>query len=79
MQWLSLLSAMLRLFNYVAQVVANKQMMDAGEAKLVSSIITSSLERIDAAKTIRTAGSDAPTDVVSMQDDVFDRSKQTGE
>ena len=72
MPWLSLLGGLLKLFNIVAQYAANKQMMDAGQAELVASIVSSSLERIALAKAIRSRGVDAPAPD-GMRDDIFDR------
>lgn len=53
--WLSLLAALLRLFNVFAEGAAKSGAMDAGQALLIADVIQSSLKRIELARALRRA------------------------
>lgn len=65
--WLSLLAALLKLFNVVADSAARSGVMDAGQAILVADVIQQSLKRIDAARQYRRDNPGGPgADIVRL-------------
>lgn len=47
MNWLGLLRAVLALANYLAQIVRDKQLLDAGEAKATAKSLVELQKRLD--------------------------------
>lgn len=59
MNWLSILSGALKLFNALATIFHNKQLMDAGEAKAESRFSAEQTERVKNANTAAFAARNA--------------------
>lgn len=61
--WLTILTGLIKIVQAFSSYLEAKQLMDAGEAKVIADVLNTSLARIAAARSVRSGDAPVPDDV----------------